>query len=99
MIPLEKLIPIEQKAREYGYSTEIHDGGRYVKATVYKHGGRFTIVCDETGVTLWNPSTHDITIDGFKEFIEEMQRLLELAMMMQENIVTEDTEDTENEED
>lgn len=87
MIPLEKLIPIEQKARDYGYSTEIADGGRYVKFSKYKHGGTFAVTCMGDEVKIWNPENGKVNIETYNAFLDEQNKLLELAMMLQENII------------
>lgn len=93
MIPLEKIIPIEQKAREYGYETVIRDGGNYVQFSQYKNGGRFTVTCGDNGVSMGDPSTNEATTKTYGVVLEDRRRLLELAMMLQENIVDEKIED------
>ena len=93
MIPIEKLIPIEQKAREYGYETRIRDGGRSVHFTQYKNGGHFMVLCDEGGIKLWNPSNSEVTIETYNMVLDDQNKLLELAMLLQENIIDDKIED------
>ena len=93
MIPLEKLIPIEVKAREYGYETTIQNGGKFVKFNQWKFNGNFTIKVIENEVVLWTPDNHEVTIKEFNQFLDEQRKLLELAMMLQENIIEEEPEE------
>jgi len=93
MIPIEKLIPIEQKARNGGYNTEIADGGRYVKFSKYEYGGSIAVTCMGDEVKMWTPANNKVTIETYKAFLDEQMKLLELAMMLQENIIDGKTED------
>lgn len=98
MIPLEKLIPIEAKAREYGYGTDIQNGGKFVKFIQWKFNGNFTVKVIENKVVLWTPDNHEVSIKEFNEFIDEQNKLLDLATMLQENIIEEEPEDETEEE-
>ncbi|MFA6836956.1 MAG: hypothetical protein WCR04_11215 [Fibrobacteraceae bacterium] len=89
MIPLEKLIPIEAKAREYGYETDIQNGGEFVKFIQWKFNGNFTVKVTDNDVLLWTPDNDEVTIKKFNQFLDEQNKLLELAMMLQENIIEE----------
>jgi len=98
MIPLEKLIPIEAKARGYGYDTTIRDGGKFVMFKKWAFDGNFTIKVVENKVFLWNPSNNESNIQEFNLYLDEQRKLLELATMLQENIIEEEPEDETEEE-
>lgn len=89
MIPLEKLISIEAKAREYGYSTTITNGGQFDK---YKNG-KIVVYYDGIELKLRYPGTEKFTIEEFKETIEDQKQLLELALMLQKNTIEDDVEE------
>jgi hypothetical protein len=98
MIPLEKLIPIEQKAREYGYTTEIFNGGRSVTFTKYTSGGTgpYKVCYDDTVIELWSPSTPHVTIEDYEDALCGRNRTLELAKMLRDAIQDDELTDTEN---
>jgi len=98
MIPIEKLIPIEQKAREYGYDTEITNGGIHVKFCKYEHGGGFAVTSHYNKITLWNPANIKVSIETYNAVLDEQKNLLELAIMLQENMIEDEIEE-ENEDD
>jgi hypothetical protein len=98
MIPLTKLIPIEEKAREYGYKTSIGNGGESVYFSKYVGQQESHVLEYANGkMGLWYPAIRHKTVVEYGENVKEQQQLLELALMLQENIIV--TEDDENEED
>jgi hypothetical protein len=94
MIPLEKLIPIEKKARECGYSTEIYGGGSRVTFSKYISGdtGSYKVCYDDTVIELWSPSTTREKIEDYEDVLCERNKALELAKMLrdaaQDNLVS-----------
>jgi hypothetical protein len=86
MIPLEKLIPIEQKAREYGYTTQIIDGGRRISFNKFIFiGASHTIVYDaKDGFSITSPSTYEKTIEEYENMLIERNHALELAKMLRD---------------
>jgi hypothetical protein len=86
MIPLEKLIPIEQKAREYGYITQIIDGGRRISFSKYIVGdASHTIVYNaKDGFSISSPSTYEKTIEDYENLLSERSKVLELAKMLRD---------------
>jgi hypothetical protein len=88
LIPLEKLIPIEQKAREYGYSTEIFNGGKRVILTKYisDDSGPYKIFYGDDGIEMWSPSTPRVTMEDYENALCERNQTLELAKMLRDAI-------------
>ena len=80
---MEQLFKVEQKAREYGFNTEIQNGGDHIK--FYK---RLTLESDlflnyhNENISFGIPATYMQSIEEFGNVLKEQEHLLELAEML-----------------
>jgi len=82
MIPIEQILKVEQKARQYGYETTIINGGDYFsidKDTNIAYGFKFQNDILELHIGFFEAES---TI-SLEEHIKEQQQLLELAKILQ----------------